>query len=323
MKDAFNREIEYLRISVTDRCNLRCRYCMPKEGVPHKEHSEILSYEDMISIARVCSSIGIDRIRLTGGEPLIRKNIIDFIYKLRRVEGIKEVNLTTNGLLLEQYAEKLKDAGVSSVNISLDSLKTERYKEITRGGNLEQVLKGINKALEIGFDKIKINTVVIKGFNDDEIDDFIELVKINPIYVRFIELMPIGEAEKLKIGYTPLSEIKRKLPQLKEVSNIYKTGPANYYSIDGYKGFIGFIDSISQCFCEKCNRIRLTADGKLLPCLHSSSEVDLKTILKNGNIDELRDAVRQVIELKPKSHNINDNNYIVSDNQRYMSQVGG
>lgn len=298
---------------------------MPENGVVSKKHSDILSYEEMLSVIKQCAEMGINRIRLTGGEPLVRKGIVDFIYKLNNIAEIEQVNLTTNGVLLAQYAEQLKKAGISNINISLDTLKEERFEYITRCGKLKDVLRGIYKALETGFDKIKLNIVVIRGFNDDELADFINLTKDNPLYVRFIELMPIGEAADFKDGYISCDEIRSRLPALKEAFTNFSTGPANYYSIDGHKGLVGFINPVSNCFCEKCNRIRLTADGKIIPCLHSDREVDIKTVIREGNTDKVREAVMHTIELKPEKHSFSKtcSSTNKSDNQRYMSQVGG
>lgn len=329
MKDTLGRNISYLRVSVTDLCNLRCRYCMPAEGIELKEHSQILSYEHMLAIIRECAAFGINRVRLTGGEPLVRKGVIGFISAINKIEGIKEVNLTTNGVLLGKYARQLKDAGVDSVNISLDSLNRKKFKEITRLGELGDVLNGIEEALKVGFEKIKINVVAMKGFNDDEIMDFVALTRDNPLHVRFIELMSIGEAATATMQgtYMPAEEVRAKIPGLKkkEVNNL-GSGPAEYYGIEGYKGLIGFINPISSCFCDKCNRIRLTSDGKLIPCLHSGKETDLKSIVERDDREALREAILKTIEAKPEKHNLveeSKDDVHTSDSKRYMSQVGG
>lgn len=305
MRDTLGREISYLRLSVTDRCDLRCRYCMPEHGVEQKQHSQILSYEEMLTVVKECAKFGIRKIRITGGEPLVRKGVIDFISQLKKIEGINEINLTTNGIKLAKYAVQLKEAGVDSINISLDSLREDRFGYITRCGNLTDVLMGIQNALEVGFERIKVNVVAMKGFNDDEIMDFVDLAKDNPIYVRFIELMSIGQAVFLKDKYISSDDIRKRIPHpLKEVENRLGTGPAEYYSIDGYKGLIGFIDPVSNCFCTKCNRIRLTADGKLIPCLHSEKEVDLRPVIAQKDLEKLDAAIRKTIELKPERHNL-------------------
>jgi len=325
MKDTLNREISYLRVSVTDRCNLRCRYCMPEHGVPPKTHDDILSYEDMLFVIKQCVSFGISRIRLTGGEPLVRKGIINFISQLRNIEGIKEINLTTNGIYLAKYAVQLKEAGINNINISLDSLKEDRYRYITRCGSLRDALDGMYEALRVGFDSVKVNVVAMKGFNDDEIQDFVNLTRDHPLYVRFIELMPIGEAADWQKQYISSYEIQYMLSDLKEAGTNFGNGPAKYYTIDGYKGFIGFIDPVSSCFCDKCNRIRLTADGKLIPCLHSGKEVDLRPLIEKGDAEAVDRAIEATIKLKPKSHNIERicDRTGKSESERYMSQVGG
>lgn len=327
MKDKFNREINYLRVSVTDLCNLRCRYCMPQHGVVPKKHSEILRYEEMLMIIKQCALMGIKSVRLTGGEPLVRKGIINFISQLADIEELDNISITTNGVLLREYARELKLAGISNVNISIDSLREERFRYITRGGNLKNVLSGIDEAVETGFKSVKLNIVVIKGFNDDELMDFVAIARDKPIYVRFIELMPIGEAEKYNEQYISCEEIRKRLPGLEEVAVDASTGtgPAKYYSIEGYKGLIGFISPISNCFCDRCNRIRLTADGRLMPCLHSDMEINLRPFLDSQDTECLRDAIKHALELKPKKHDLKKVHSIngESDNNRYMSQIGG
>ena len=322
MEDTFGRKLSYIRVSVTDKCNLRCRYCMPEEGVPHKLHEDILRYEMMERVLAQCAALGISRIRLTGGEPLVRKGIIGFIERLNKIPGIEEINLTTNGVLLGQYAHDLKQAGIKNINISLDTLDADKFAYITRGGDLKTVLDGIHKAYAEGFEKIKLNAVLMRGFNTDELPDFLELIRDKALYLRFIELMPIGEAGNEKDQYISAEEAMRSLPPLKEAHSEKGTGPARYYTIDGYKGYLGFINPVSNCFCGDCNRIRLTADGKLMPCLHSNLEVDLKPFLDPPDDEAIRQAILKTAMLKPQRHEL-EKPEDKSKNERYMFQVGG
>lgn len=324
MKDKYGRQIDYLRISVTDRCNLRCQYCMPFDGVEFKSHGEIMTYEEIINIVEIGQELGIKKVRITGGEPLVRKGIVDFISQLNKL-NLDEISMTTNGLLLNKYAVDLKEAGLSRVNISLDSLKPDRYKKITRKDKFEMVIKGIKKALQIKLEPVKINTVVMKGLNDDELEDFINLSYREKLHIRFIEYMPLGDTE-IKSGdyYISLSEYKNELINKKRIVpiRIKNNGPAEYYKTPGAKGTIGFITAISHTFCEKCNRIRLTADGRLKPCLANNLEIDLYD--KNGNIhnkDRLREKFEKAILSKPGSHHFYEDEKSYSG--RNMSQIGG
>ena len=235
------RDISYIRVAVTDRCNLRCRYCMPPGGVAPKSHADILRYEEIEAVLRECADLGISRIRLTGGEPLVRRGIVDFIGKLRGIPGISEINLTTNGILLAEYAASLKSAGVAGINISLDTLDPEKYAAFTCGGDLNAVLAGIDAAVREQFDRIKLNVVVMRGLNDGELGSFLELIRDREIYLRFIELMPIGEAKKEEDRYVSTDEILKKLPPLVRAEDRQGNGPAEYYRAEGYAGFIGFI----------------------------------------------------------------------------------
>lgn len=314
MQDKFGRKIEYMRISLTDRCNLRCVYCMPEDGIEKKGHEEILSLEEFEKITEVAAELGIRKIRLTGGEPLVRKGLVDFIKKLNELPGLEEITLTTNGTLLAGMAKELKEAGLERVNISLDTLHADRFKEITRHGLLEDVMAGIEAAKKAGLLPIKINTVLIKGFNDDEIGDFIKLSVEEGIVVRFIELMPIGGcAAWSSEHYISAGEILKRHPELipieeKPTEVSYKnSGPARYYSLADGTGKIGFIDPVSHSFCSECNRIRLTADGKIKPCLHSDEEIDIKAALRCGESDEekkeeIRKALVETIFQKPQDH---------------------
>lgn len=325
MNDPFGRLIDYLRISVTDRCNLRCIYCMSSQGVKPITHKDILTYEEIVRIVRIASTLGVRKVRITGGEPLVRKNITYLISSLNAIHGIEDISLTTNGVLLERYATELARAGLRRVNVSLDSLRPERYREITRGGNVENVLRGIEKAEEAGLAPVKINMVAIRGFNDGEIGDFARMTLKKSYQVRFIEFMPIGargmwSPEK----YIPIDEIKSIVQGIGSLTpiRIRKSGPARYFRFDGAAGVIGFINAISHQFCSECNRLRLTSDGKLRPCLFSETEIDLKSPLRSGADDpEIERLIRLSIEIKPTGHNITcegNLNYLIP-----MSGIGG
>ncbi len=321
MNDNEGRKINYLRISVTDRCNLRCIYCMPEKGIKKREHNHILSLEEIENIVKVGVDLGINKVRITGGEPLVRKGIISLIDKLANIKGINDLAMTTNGLLLKDYAYKLKSAGLNRINISIDTLNHKKYHDITRGGDLEKVLEGINIAKEVGLNPIKLNVVLIGGFNDNEIEDFIKFTCYDKIDVRFIELMPIGEASRWSMEHFISNEvILERFPQLIEVNNEDKASPAKYYRLPHSKGKVGLINPISSHFCNDCNRIRITADGRIKPCLHSNTEIDIKRLLKE-NIS-LEDIIIKAIKEKPHKHNIETlKNYepIV----RNMYQIGG
>lgn len=323
MKDAVGREINYLRISVTDRCNFRCLYCMPEKGVEPKSHSDILRFEEMVEFVRAVAPLGITRIRVTGGEPLVRKGIPSFIRELRNINGIRDISITTNGSLLAPIAADLKDAGLDRVNISLDTLKPERFRKITRCGRLSDVLRGIECALETGLVPVKLNCVMVRGFNDDEIGDFIELTRSYPIYIRFIELMPLGEKGWSQGKYISAEEIKSSIKErLMPTGAPAGAGPAVYYRVPGAVGAVGFITPISRHFCDACNRVRLTADGKLKPCLESDLEIDIKKALreKKGE-EELRSLFREAIMKKPVCHHMMPEEK--SAHRRHMWQIGG
>lgn len=320
MEDLFNRRINYMRISITDLCNLRCQYCMPEEGICKKEHDDMLSLEEIVKIVKAGAELGIDKVRITGGEPLVRKGIVEFIRQIAEIEGIKDIAMTTNGLLLSKYAKDLKAAGLNRVNISIDSLKPQRYKEITRGGDLAKVLDGIQEAIKLGLTPVKLNIVAIGGCNDDEIGDFIQLTKNDPIDVRFIELMPIGEASNwTKDHFVSNETIKNKFTSLIPVQTELSS-PAKHYKIPGGKGRVGFINPISNHFCNECNRIRLTCDGKLRPCLHSNEEIDILDVVKN-NPEQIFDVLKSAIARKPEKHHLYTNEHEKS--KRNMFQIGG
>jgi len=305
MKDSYNRNIDYLRISIIDRCNLRCIYCMPKEGIKNLlPHDEILSYEEILKIVNIAVDLGINKIRITGGEPLLRKDIVSFIEKLSKIEGIRDIGMTTNGVLLKKYAKALLDAGLKRVNISLDSLNEKKFREITRVGLLKDVLEGIEEAYLAGLNPIKINFVVMRGINDNEIEDFARWSMEVPYQIRFIEFMPVGPNAWEKDLFLATKEIKKKIERnVGELMPVQmkKSGPAEYFMIQGAKGLLGFISPITTHICVRCNRLRLTAEGKLRPCLFSDKEVDVKSFLRNkASEKEIRETIIKTINLKPR-----------------------
>lgn len=274
MIDSCGRNIDYLRLSVTDLCNYRCRYCMPEEGVCKRTHSEILSLEELEAIARAAVALGITKIRLTGGEPLVRRGIVELCRRLRRIPELQELCLTTNGSLLPDLAAPLREAGVDRLNISLDTLRPERFTQMTCRGELGQVLEGLAAAEEAGFTNLKLNTVLIGGFNDDEVSDFVRLTQVHPWEVRFIELMPMGPcAQWDRSCFLPNTTVLRHCPELRPLP---ARGVARRYRIPGARGTVGLISPLSHEFCADCRRIRVTADGKLKGCLHSREEIDLR-----------------------------------------------
>ena len=318
--DSFGRGINYLRISVTDRCNLRCIYCMPPEGVHWIPHSEILSYEEISAIVQIAAELGINKIRLTGGEPLVRAGLPKLVGMLSQIEGIDEVSLTTNGTLLKKYALELKHAGLSRVNVSLDTFKADRFREITRLGELKDVLDGIEAAKDAGLYPVKINTVVMRGINDDEVLDFANMTHKEGWHVRFIELMPFSGIAQ----FVPSGELRRRirsLGPLEPCSPITDNGPARYYWLPGARGTIGFISPISEPFCSSCNRLRLSSHGQLCPCLLSDDGIDLKGPLRNNaSAQELKRLILKVVASKPEQHRLRDS--VVPINRK-MSQIGG
>lgn len=319
MKDSFGREINYLRISLTDRCNLRCSYCMPEKGIDNKiNHNEILSLEEIYDITKSFVNLGINKIRLTGGEPLARLGVVNLVQMISKLDGVKDLSITTNGILLKEYAKPLKEAGLNRVNISLDTLNKEKYNTITRGGDLSKVLEGIEEAKKVGLQPIKINTVLIGGFNDDEILDLINITRDEYIDVRFIELMPIGQASNWAVEkFISNSKVLETAKTLIPVDREDISSPATYYKLPGAKGKVGIINPITCKFCEHCNRIRMTSTGKLKLCLHSNSEIDLKSSLRNG--EDLEEIILKSILKKEESHHLEDGNYIT----RNMNQIGG
>ncbi|OIQ60007.1 cyclic pyranopterin monophosphate synthase [Moorella thermoacetica] len=323
MQDTFHRQINYLRIAITDRCNLRCRYCMPATGVPLKGHQDILRLEEIVTLARVAAGLGITRIRLTGGEPLVRKNVVTLVRELAAIPGLEEISLTTNGIFLGTMAFSLKEAGLKRVNISLDTLKKDRYRYITRCGNITSVWQGILAALAAGLTPVKLNVVITRGFNDDEILDFARLAREEPLHIRFIELMPIGTAAASGAGYVPAEEIMGRISRiypLEPLPDLATSGPAVNFRLDGGRGSVGFITAMSNHFCSRCNRLRLTADGKLRPCLYWDGEIDIKGPLRAGAPEaELAAIFTRAVSLKPAEHCMK-NGWRQS---RAMSQIGG
>ena len=306
-----------MRVSVTELCNLRCRYCMPEEGIAKRAHEEMMTAEETIMAVSAAARLGIRKIRVTGGEPLVKRGIVKLCGAISAIPGIEEVCMTTNGTLLPQFARELKEAGVSRLNISLDTLNPEKYRYITRRGELEEALAGIRAAEEAGFSKIKINNVLMGGFNDDEITDFVNLTREKPIEVRFIELMPIGGGIGFdRAGFVSCETVLEKVPEL--VSLEREEGVASLYQLSGAAGRVGLIRPISCEFCEGCNKIRLTADGKLKPCLHSSEEISLKGM----DEEQMERTLRAAILDKPqKRETLNADS--PSRAGRDMNQIGG
>lgn len=317
MIDKLGRDITYLRISLTDKCNLRCRYCMPEEGVCKRSHSEMMNEDEIVTAVKVAASLGIHKVRLTGGEPLVKKNIVSVCRRIAAVEGIRDVCLTTNGILLPELAVALKEAGVKRINLSLDTLDPEKYTYITRIGRLEQFQRGFTAALEAGFDKVKVNVVLIGGFNDDEIRPLANLTMEYPVDIRFIELMPIQDHDEFGMSsYVSYSKVLEELPDAMAVE--HDGGVAKLYRLPGAKGNIGLISPISAHFCGTCNRLRLTADGKLKPCLHAPDEFSIKGL----DYDGMKEVFETAIRNKPAWHgNLDAVNR--SRAGRNMNEIGG
>ena len=317
MIDRLGRNITYLRISLTDKCNLRCRYCMPEEGVCKRAHHEMMNEDEVVTAVEVAAALGIHKIRLTGGEPLVKRNIVSICRRVASVEGITEVCLTTNGILLPQLGKQLKEAGVNRLNLSLDTLDPEKYAHITRIGKLEQFQAGLEAALEAGFEKVKINAVLIGGFNDDEIEDLAHLTMEYPVDMRFIELMPIQDHDEFgEEAYVPYSRVLEKLPEAKPMPQ--DGGVAKLYRLPGAMGNIGLISPVSAHFCGECNRIRLTADGKLKPCLHAPDEFSIKGL----DFEGMKQVFEQAIWNKPAWHGDLDALHR-SQAGRNMNEIGG
>jgi GTP 3',8-cyclase len=327
-KDNNNRIINYLRVSLTDRCNLRCIYCMPEDGIDFIPHENILRYEELLHVVELAVQKGIRKVRLTGGEPLVRKGFLGFLEQLSHVEGLKEITLTTNGVLLKDLASGIKACGVKRLNISLDSLIRERFARITGRDVFDKVWDGIQEAERLGFDPIKLNVVAMKGVNDDEILDFARLTLTKPYHVRFIEHMPVGEDNGWKAdNFISILEIHNIIQSLGKLTPVgggrsLLDGPAQRFSLEGAKGEIGLIGALSNHFCGICNRLRLTADGHIRNCLFSDEEIDLKSALRNNEGDEkILNLLDSAIKNKPLSHNLNKSGLRTC--ARRMSSIGG
>ncbi|WP_020677380.1 GTP 3',8-cyclase MoaA [Geopsychrobacter electrodiphilus] len=327
MRDTFNRKIDYLRISVTDRCNLRCRYCMPEEGVPSVGHGQVLSFEELFRVARIAVEQGVCKIRLTGGEPLVRKGLISFVERLCQLPQQPELTLTSNGLLLAAQAGELKSVGLQRVNVSLDTLKPERFEQITRRPGLEQVLAGIYAAEAAGLLPLKLNMVPIRGVNADEIADFARLTFAHNWQVRFIEFMPVSGGldypPESRFSAAEITEVLRGIAPLQELARKGPAGPARLFQYAGAKGVVGVIPAVSEHFCGECNRLRLTSDGFLRPCLFCENEIDLRTPLRAGcSDDDLVRLLRGAVEIKPERHHLAEEQG-VQTRIRKMQGIGG
>ncbi len=328
--DPYHRIIDYLRISITDRCNLRCSYCMPSTGASLHPKSEILTYEEILKVAQACLSLGINKFRLTGGEPLMRQGLEELVNNLSQLMGIQDLSLTTNGILFPQQGKKLADSGLQRVNISLDTLNPAKFHKLTRGGDLTQVMEAIRLALQLNLHPVKINVVMIRGFNDDELDDFIHWVSGQPLILRFIEFMP--NSSTLDEAWGPekvitADEIRERCLSLREMepmeNPVHGFGPAEYWNIPETQTRVGFINPISSLhFCERCRRIRLSADGHLHLCLHHPFTVDLKTPLRKGaRIEDVARLIREGILHKPGEHQLREDFHQCFLGS--MSQIGG
>lgn len=315
MKDRYGRTIKYLRLSVTDLCNCRCVYCMGENGVPRLPHSAILSFEEMEEIVRAAVSLGVTKVRLTGGEPLVRRGIDELVRRLRGIEGVEELAMTTNGTRLTEYAEALKEAGLDRLNVSLDTLDPEKFRRITRIGELRDTLDGLDAARRAGFERIKLNTVLMGGVNDDEIAEIAALAKDGAFDVRFIELMPIGECTDWdRRRFLPAERVLDYLPKGERVPS---DGVAELWRPAGFRGTVGLIRPLSHRFCADCDRIRVTADGCLKPCLHSAREIPLRG--KHG--EALVRTIAEGMQTKPREHHMTDGH--ASESRRGMNRIGG
>lgn len=326
MRDAFNRRIEYLRISVTDKCNLRCVYCMPEQGLPWLRKNELLSYEEIAAIIQVMARMGLRRVRLTGGEPLVRQDLPVLVRMLRAIPGIDDLALSTNAVLLEETAQQLREAGVNRINVSLDSLVPERVDAIARRpGSFDRIMRGIAAAEAAGFEPIKLNAVIMRGRNDDEVEAFAAATIDRPWHVRFIEVMPVGEnldisANEFVPAFEMLERI-RNIGRLEPVQGPMGNGPATYFRFPGARGTIGVITPMSHNYCERCNRMRLTADGNLRPCLFGSIQTGLRDALRRG--EDLEPLIRHTLAIKPERHYLVQGEQSGSGGLRALSQVGG
>lgn len=328
LTDSFNRKIDYLRLSLTDRCNLRCLYCMPQDATFSTPPREILSDGEILHLLTCFAELGISKIRITGGEPLVREGIVRLIHEISEIQGICDISLSTNGMLLDRMAADLARAGLKRVNISLDSLNAEKFNRVTRYGKLEAVLSSIESALSVGLSPVKLNVVVARGMNDDEIGDFVRLTEQRPIHVRFIELMPMGETGFFsKEKWVAMNDMLQKAQPLEEVAKENwprGDGPARYFRRPGAQGSVGFISALSCGFCTSCNRMRLSSRGILVPCLDAAEGTDLKALLRSGaNLRELKEAIFFTVQRKPERHHMLEKVAANSPNPLQMCQIGG
>jgi cyclic pyranopterin phosphate synthase len=326
LADQFNRPITYLRISVTDKCNLRCVYCMPERGLAWLPKPEILSYEEIVQLVRAAASVGVRSIRLSGGEPLIRKNLAHLVEHLAAVDGIEDIALSTNGLLLADQIDALQSAGLRRVNVSLDTLREDRFLDIARRPGLDRVLAGIDAAIARGLAPMKINCVVMRGRNDDEIEAFARWTQERPVYVRFIEVMPVHENLDVQrdayISSDEILERVRAIGDLRPVTGPGGNGPARYFAFPGAAGAVGVISPLSHDYCERCNRVRLTANGRLRLCLFGDYEIDLRTPLRSGvSQREIADLLRSAMLIKPERHHLKLGQ--TASRMRAFSEIGG
>jgi cyclic pyranopterin phosphate synthase len=316
--DPRGRRIDYLRISITDRCNFRCIYCQSKGPFKFLPHEEILTFEEIESIVRVGVKLGVKVVRLTGGEPLLRKGIVELMERLAKVPGLEDLSITTNGYFLSELVKPLKEAGLKRINLSLDTLSEEKFSELTGGFSLKKVMEGLYLSLSAGFTAVKINSVIIRGFNDEECEELAKLSIELPVEVRFIEFMPVGKNSLWdESRVVPISEIKERVKRLGKLWPAEKVGkgPAAVFRFEGAKGKVGFISPLSNHFCGSCNRLRITADGRLRPCLFSDEEINLKDYLR-GKKGYLEEAFREAMRIKPEIG-------VKASTQRPMRAIGG
>ena len=326
MIDKEGRVIDYLRISVTDRCNLRCVYCMPEEGLESIGHNQVMSYDEIVRICKILVEHGLEKIKITGGEPLVRKDVVTLVRELKRISGIKNVTITTNGVLLEEYYDALVEAGIDAITVSLDTLNSTVYQEITRRNEFPRVLAGLKKAVTENKVRLKINCVPLGKTEKQDVLSLLEFAKASEVDVRFIEMMPIGLGKQFE--FVSEDSIRSLIEEKYGPMTLYcerrGNGPCKYYDVPGFLGKVGFISAVSHKFCDQCNRVRLTADGFLKTCLQFDCGVQLKSLLgENASDEQLWKAMEEAIYLKPKSHHFEEERSATEDEVRGMSQIGG
>ena len=335
MRDGHGRTVDYMRISLTDRCNLRCIYCMPAEGIPQVPHDRIMRMGEIERLVEIAAGMGVRRIRLTGGEPLVRRGVVDLVRAIAGTPGIEDVSMTTNGILLPRFAGQLKEAGLRRINISLDTLDANQYREITRGRDITSVLAGIESALDAGFNPVKVNAVAVRSLSQD-FYGFARLSMDRPLHVRFIEYMPVGDSSGScgcgwgvddVISCDEIMQIINERAAEEGVPGLVPAngkpegaGPARYYEFPGARGTVGFISPLSRHFCSECNRIRLTSMGKIRPCLFSDDEIDIRSALRSGTDDDVRDVLSRALRMKSGEHNQGDHANATTVN---MNEIGG